>query len=538
MKIRLISTFILLILFTADLRSIESEDIVFLKPTGEFENDFPVMQIWDDTDTSLIQLRERYLNSYISENIKLYQFVQNYLVNQGKTPNTEPVYVALSNNQGGFPEMGFYLESEGNKINKEHAGYVDFHKSTLNSAMDEAGSDCQILPHELGHIILKYLCIKGKENKGASTDMHYFPVVTDYWTAFNEGFAEHFEVIAHQLETNVKIKKGIEEDLDLIPVKTEKQIKGYKHDFTYPFRIGFYRATTIAWFQNYEMYRRHAMVHNGDIKYKSDIVDIKPIDDAILFRNSGLFYDHKDMRSYEQMLSTEGIVSAFFYNLVNSDINKYYQDKTFYNQFLQVSDTANYTPENKFSVYENAYLKFFYIISKYVYDDYSENSNLFDFINGYIAEFPDEAEIILKVFKETTSYDYRKPAKEIWLLKKNFDHQFISLIQYGATLPFYSININTANTVDFFAIGIDESDSEKLIEERINNGCYNDINDAINRTASLNDNSKNILLNSDFDIDYVEKQFEDFELNLKSLLAAILIHFCINSLFSVFDFFT
>lgn len=521
MKIRF-SILLLLIINHICTENLYAQKLVFLTPTEDFHNEFPVMEPWDMSDTLAQNLKTEYLNSYIKENLRLYQYVQNFLVNMGSIEQAEPVYVAFSNNQGGFPEMGFYLQTDSGLIDKTHAGYVDFHKSSLTSPLNEVGSDSQILPHELGHIILKYLCIPGKEHNGASTDMHYFPIVTDYWTAFNEGFAEHFEIISHQLEQNNQIKEGIERDLEEIPQKVKKKIEGYKRDFKLPLRAGLYRASTITWFQRYEMYRRHAWVHSEKIRYQTNSIKTRSLDDKILYRNTGVSLN-PEIRNYEQMLSTEGVISLFFYKLVNSEIKDHYLDKSFYDKFLPKKERLAYRPEEKFKKIENAYLKIFAVISKFVYLDYSDYSNLYDFMNGYIQEFPDEEEYIKKIFRQSIGYEFTKPGKELWLLNKGFNHQFISLIQYGASLPFYSLNLNTANRDDLLTLRLAENDIDAILYDRDINGCYNSIEDLIQRNNKIGNQTIHLLKESQFDTQYIENQYSS--LNLQTLLMGILRHF-------------
>jgi len=228
------------------------QGLVILKPTGQIHNDLQVMEICPDDDPSCGTLRQKYLNSYIEESIYLNDFVQNYLVNTGKISHKEPIYVAFTDRQGGYPVVGFYLREGDRLIDKSGAGYIDLYKDLLTADLNRLDSETQIIPHELGHIFFKQLCEPGVQQEIGSTDVHYFNIITDYQTAFNEGFAEHFETMSALYEPNPEIKEGILNDIVEVPQRTEARIAGFKNDFRWPLRFGFYRATALFWLQRLE----------------------------------------------------------------------------------------------------------------------------------------------------------------------------------------------------------------------------------------------------------------------------------------------
>jgi hypothetical protein len=71
----------------------------------------------------------------------------------------EPAYLLLSNNDGGFPQEGFYLKSGGKIINKTKTHYIELVKGD-NSDEDYSGSMTQIYPHEMEHAIFSMFCPK------------------------------------------------------------------------------------------------------------------------------------------------------------------------------------------------------------------------------------------------------------------------------------------------------------------------------------------------------------------------------------------
>src|SRR6185436_9524177 len=92
-----------------------------------------------------------------------------------------------SDNQGGFPRFGLYSDDADPGL-----AYIDLHRRSLPSG--RFGAIDQIFPHELLHVIVHDLA--GPPPDGNATQVHAIGVRTDRVTAFNEGFAEHGQVMA------------------------------------------------------------------------------------------------------------------------------------------------------------------------------------------------------------------------------------------------------------------------------------------------------------------------------------------------------
>ena len=58
-------------------------------------------------------MQERFSRKPFTDLAELYRHVQNYLAGQGKLDTVAPVYLALTDNQGGFPRQGFALKKRG-----------------------------------------------------------------------------------------------------------------------------------------------------------------------------------------------------------------------------------------------------------------------------------------------------------------------------------------------------------------------------------------------------------------------------------------
>ena len=99
----------------------------------------------------------------------------------------QPAYLVLSDTQGGFPRKGFYFGQA-----QPDTYWVDLHRRGRISG--RAGAMDQIFPHELLHIIVGVLA--GEMPNSPATQVHAVGVRTDRVTAFNEGFAEHGQLMA------------------------------------------------------------------------------------------------------------------------------------------------------------------------------------------------------------------------------------------------------------------------------------------------------------------------------------------------------
>ena len=150
--------------------------LVVLADTGRIRDGYPVLKHHPDEAT----IREVLTRGFSGKILKLYRLEQTYLERSaGIKP--EPAYLLFSNHQGGFPRFGFYLENE----DKRHAGYVDLYRTkTLTGRF---GSDDQIFPHELRHVIVRQLA--GDPPQGGSNQIHAIGVQTDPHNAWSEGFA-------------------------------------------------------------------------------------------------------------------------------------------------------------------------------------------------------------------------------------------------------------------------------------------------------------------------------------------------------------
>jgi competence ComEA-like helix-hairpin-helix protein len=210
---------------------------------------------------------------------------------------------------------------------------------------------------------------------------------------------------------------------------------GGNRDFIFPLRLDYYREVSTFWQSKYENLKRHELGLNGDGKYKNLSYDFSDTEKSILYRNMGLLQDKSKIKSLEQSLSTEIVISNFFVNLITTDTVEL----------------------------EKRYDKIFNIFNRYL--NKNDKPQLIQFVNGYIKEYPEERERLLTIFKESTGYEFTEEcAPEIWCISNSEHINFIFDQFGGVRYPFYMFNINTCEKEDLEKIkGISKSDAEAII---------------------------------------------------------------------------
>ena len=486
----------------ADLNLGKDVRIVLLKPTGNFIDEYPEMKLFADTSIEYQQVFEIIEKSAVKEILEIYFISQAYLYNLGINDAIEPAYLALTENQGGYAKKGFFLlSSDSNHLDFTSTQYVDIMLKRLLSNYTGLMSFTQLFPHELAHVIYSNISLNDSvDPEYRNVDMHYFAVITDYNTAFNEGFAEQMENISRIIEANIDIRTDIQGDLDKIEKRSGLRIQGYINDFKYPFRLGYYKSSVIYWFQKYEDYRRHEEALDASIKYLHTSPDLKNIEDRLSIRNAGIMRSDK-IRNPVQAMATEGVVSSFFTHIIQSNLPSIYRDTLFYKQFLSDTNSLSSAPEDIFTPLQNQFIKYFYVMHNYVSKWNSDKVQLAEFINGYILSFPEEEKAIRDIYREVSGreFDYALPP-QLWLLVKDHDHRFLAIDPFGAvTIPVYTFDLNAAEEEDLLTIkGLTKEEAREIISYRDREGLYSGLED-IKQLKGLSDNAISVIMDSKFD---------------------------------------
>ena len=372
----------------------------------------------------------------------------------------------------------------------------------------------QLYPHEMGHVFLHLLCPEDSlANNTKNVDMHFFSLVTDYSTAFNEGFAEHLENVSRAFEKNENIKSGILAEVEKIGHSSKQSIKGFERDFTYPFRLGYYKASMLAWYQKYEDYKRYTQAHSGDIRYKNETLTLSNIEDQLTFRNAGVILNKNKQRNLVQLHSTEGAISAFFTHLSTSGLSNLYLAPAFYRPFVYDTNTVIESPQDLFTPLQNQFIKYFKVLHNHVVFNNSPKSQLTDFIDGYLQAFPSEVAAVSDIYKKAlgTEYSNQLPPP-LWLLVKNYSHRLVAFDPFDAiTVPVYTFDLNAAEVEDLQTIaGVTKGAAKKIVNYRDSNGFFTDL-EQVKKIPELDEAASNLIISAAFDNAYFEETLKDFQ---------------------------
>jgi hypothetical protein len=421
---------------------------------------------------------------------------------EARTTHLVPMYLLLSDEEGGYARYGFWMEPASGPRELVMAGYVDL---VVNQESVDSGDFEEIFCHELGHIILRSLL--GDLSHGPSRNMHQSMTVTDYPTAFDEGYAEHFQPLVRDATTNPtlrKIQSGENTtDLDVL------WLSGLD---------GQLRTDGV---------KRNLFVHR---KAAPAAISEKDADAYHLFLDGETSVDflHDTLKNAQEMMACEGVIATLFYRLANSEsLRNKYREPAFYSQFLEAEGATGADPQKAISPYENINLKLFAAMRHVAPQAGDPNCPLaMALINAYAKLFPEEARTVYDVFLATTygataSQDtaaaferaalagrlgslasYPRDAHaafslldeitnrvakgdlaldanlgpELWLL--NGDFKIAPAVwENERTLPL-SLNLNTASEAELMTLpGVDLPIAEHIVASRHSRGYFRDLDD-------------------------------------------------------------
>lgn len=413
-----------------------------------------------------------------------------------------PMYLLMSEEEGGFARSGFWLEDRAGKRRLLTVGYVDL---VVTPASVREGDFEEIFSHELGHLVLKALV--GPPEAGQSRKMHQSMTITDYPTAFDEGFAEHFQPLVRDATANLELRKrtrGIgTTDLELLWLSAaDEQLRtdGVKRNLF----IHSKPLPEMAFSESPDLYRLFVCAETSSAFLPTEL------------------------KNGQQMLASEGVIATLFYRLVNDEqLRSHYREASFYQPFLQDGSVA---PEKAIAPYENVNLKLFAAMAGLAGTDPSRPA-IVRLVERYASLFPDEAKRIYTIFVETTwgatvsqglalrmeraaeeggrgdvnAFRRDRPfplldsiitqvtegklaldanlGPELWLLNSEFKIAE-AVWETDRSLPI-TINLNTATEPELMTIpGIDLALAQKIVAARRMRGFFQNVSDLTPLVAS------------------------------------------------------
>ena len=276
-----------------------------LAPTAETREGLPVFRRHPQASTYEAVL----VRGFSGRLLRLFRWEQQYLARRDGTP-VEPAYLLLSDTQGGFPRFGFWLEGE----RKASVGYVDLHRRQPLSG--QFGAMDQIFPHELLHVIVRQLAGPPPRAAGGANQVHAIGIRTDRITAFDEGFAEHGQVLAVDDADATAETRALATDVSLSSFAADRLAR-YQRALTArialapPARLAF-----VLWFSQTEQVLRYHAVKSNAFAHEPVIpprlLDERDPYPAYLLENVLPGSPEAAFKTTPRLLATEGVVAFPF----------------------------------------------------------------------------------------------------------------------------------------------------------------------------------------------------------------------------------
>lgn len=365
--------------------------------------------------------------------LRAYRLQQRWLAaREGRA--VEPAYLLLSSNQGGFPRTGFCLD----EIAKPEAGFVDLQASQRISGA--FGAIDQIFPHEQLHIILRQLA--GEPPVGGANQVHAIGVRTDPQVAFNEGFAEHIQVLAIDDAEALPETAALRNDIER-RARADRQLEAYRQTLAARWApAARYRLGFVLWFGSAEQVLRYHGVKDNRFAWEPAIPErlLVPRDPygAYLVENVVPGDAGQPRKSQGRLRATEGVVAAFFLRLVIAPTTQHrYEDAAFYHAFG--TDAGAVPP------IENAYLKVFTVLAE------AKAFDIAAFARAYRARFPVEADTVQRV-ADDVGLDLEHDAPALWVLNNAFTTGTTLFDQYRGVPRAHTFDLNAASLVDLLGV--------------------------------------------------------------------------------------
>jgi len=378
----------------------ENPDFVFVRAvtdqTGPVfitrgDKKYPLLEKIETPDTKTIEIT-RLLDTGISKtSLKIGQYAKNFMhyrIAGGGSGGTaeiylEPLYI-YAKKGGNRPQQGFYLRENGREIDKTFTYYIEMPPDPVQFET--------IFAHENGHLIDYYLG-DVKFKKQPARFVHTAPAVTDYATAYIEGWGIHFETMMADLTPSARARSLYTFDgaKDNAYFLYSQDLMNLAHKSK---RYSWVKANLFA----FQRFYKPCPGETAETSIKNFVYN---------WMNSD--FDSGAIKNAQQLMSSEGVAASFFYRLVNDPaIQKRYRAKEFYAPFLK-EGAGPADPSELFTPLENAYLKIFYAKNA-LSDNYSKNKIesagplLLDFAAQYMKSFPEDSTDVLIHFYMTTYF--------------------------------------------------------------------------------------------------------------------------------------
>lgn len=352
----------------------------------------------------------------------------------------EPAYLLLSSRQGGFARYGFWL----GETRKEGVAFVDVHREWRRTG--EFGAIDQIFPHELAHAMLHWLGVEPPEVSGAN-QVHAVAVRTDRFVAFDEGLAEHFQIMAVEHPDAAPKTRALAGALESDRA-ARRRLEEFRSEMLARWApASRMRIAFLLWYSNDERVLRHFAVKRNEFAREVRIPDRllggRGRARAYLLESTLPGDEDGAIKPLAQLLATEGVVSAFFERWANdAELRGTRRDAGFYAQYGAAAEAL--------PPLQNLYLKLLHAVGE------RRASDVPRLVAAYRELFPDEAEALDAAVAEIFGVARLAPPPEIWLANPEFTTGTTVFDQFGGLPRAHTFDLNAASIVDLVSVpGID-----------------------------------------------------------------------------------
>ena len=406
------------------------EPLVILSDTGEERNGLPVVVRHPEPGPYLRVLTR----GYSGRLLRLYVLVQRF-ARPERPP--QPAYLVLSNHQGGFPRYGFYFDGP-----QPDTAYVDLYRG--GDVTGRAGAMDKIFPHELLHIIVFDLA--GEAPEGQASQVHAIGVRTDRVTAFNEGFAEHGQLMAVDDPDALPETRALAADVEARD-RAYERMAAYRRAVAARWSIApKARMTFPLWFSGAEQVLRYHAVRDNRFAREAGVparlYSNRDAYRAYLLENVLPGEAEAPPKSVARMLATEGVVSTLFYRLVN--------DATVQGTDAPAATYARFGVERSaVTPMEHACLKLFSAIAVGKFDAAAV-------VAAYQRLYPAERDAVDRIVSDTLLGQRLSDHTPIWLLNREFKAG-TTLFDQNRSLPrSHTFDLNASSMADLVGVpGVD-----------------------------------------------------------------------------------
>ena len=415
--------------------------LVVLSPSGTSRHALPVLERQPAGAVGQVLGR-----GFSGRLLRLYAMQQEYLRQEtGRAP--EPAYLLLSTQQGGFPRFGFVLDG----VEKPDAGYVDLHRGSPLAG--RFGAMDQIFPHELLHVIVRQLA--GEPRESGANQVHAVGLRTDPVTAFQEGFAEHVQIMCVDDPGAEAETQALREDAGTLE-RAEAEFSGYALGVGRRWALGSpAEMRFLLWFSSAEQAMRYHAVKANRYARQAPVPErlLQRSDKyaAYLYQSVVPGAEADPIKPAGVLLATEGVVAHLFWRWATDPVlQQRYRDEAFYSRFG--TSAAAIDP------LDNVYLKIFHALRA------GRAGDTMAFLRAYVREFPDEAERTQQIVHEALGGQNVPDAPELWLANPALRTGTSLFDQFRALPRTHTFDANAASVLEWMAVpGTSQDEAERMV---------------------------------------------------------------------------